>query len=80
MATHFDICKSALDEIDEGRMRPLSRTERHSARVVERRLQMWVRRDPQSEVELSPYMKSLLGELNNVGVSDAAHASIAANI
>lgn len=77
---HYDTCKAALDEIHNGRTRPLSRNERHSARVVEHRLQMLVRANPEREVELSPYMKSLLGDEHNVGVTDAAHAAIAARI
>jgi len=77
---HYDTCKAALDQIQDGRTRPLSRNERHSARVVEHRLQMLVRANPETEVELSPYMRSLLGNESDVGVREAAHAAIAARV
>lgn len=79
---HFDNCKAALDAKAAGRKRKLNRSERHSARVVEQRLTMFVRDNPREPVELSPYMKSLMGEEfdGEFGVREAMHRSIAASV
>lgn len=60
--SYFDRAQDVLNQFSNGRTRPLSRTERHALRVSEQRLKMLVRRDPESAVELSPYMQSILGE------------------
>lgn len=81
-ATVCERVTELLDDFDNVRARRLTRSERRALRAAEKRLTKLVRLDPEEPVELSPYIKSLLGENfdDQFGVRERAHARIASSV